>query len=223
MLLFQFTVDNKKRRLYFELKNDCASYVLKNVKDPCSFKSSIPVGMSWSYSNTTQYYMRRDNAIVKHETAEDLNPAKRETVEDLNPAKCETAEELILSKDFEQDLNGHVVSKTVKDVEELKVVKDTEEQKAPTAVESKITRDGDELKLVKDIEEVKSKLREFESKLNEFVDNRNTLDGPEVRASFFFRLWRWNLIVRSYFYSGKMIEPVDFVKNHEESILIMES
>lgn len=104
---------------------------------------------------------------VKHETAEDLQPVKREIAEDLKPAHRETAEELILSKNFEQDSNGHVVSKTVKDVEELKVVKDFEEQKPPTAVEFKIKRDVDELKLAKDIEEVKSKLREFELKLYE--------------------------------------------------------
>ncbi|KAL8109425.1 vesicle-associated protein 2-2 [Apium graveolens] len=104
---------------------------------------------------------------VKHETTENLKPVKRETAEDLKPVKHETADELILSKDFELDLNGHVVSKTVKDVEELNVVKDFEEQKPPTAVDSKITRDGDEEKLVKDIEEVKLKLKEFEYKLNE--------------------------------------------------------
>lgn len=104
---------------------------------------------------------------VKYETAEDLKPVMLETVEDVTPVKHETADEINLSKYFEQDLNGHVVSKTVKDVEKLKVVKDFEEQKPPTAVESKITKDRDELKLVKDIEEVKLKLREFESKLNE--------------------------------------------------------
>lgn len=60
----------------------------------------------------------------------------------------------------------HIVSKTVQDVEELKVVKDPEEKIPMTGVEFKM-KDGDELKLVKDIEEVKSKLREFELKLNE--------------------------------------------------------
>ncbi|WOG84309.1 hypothetical protein DCAR_0103492 [Daucus carota subsp. sativus] len=99
---------------------------------------------------------------VKHDAAEDLKPVKHETAEDLKPVKHEADEELIRSRDFEQGIKNHVVSKTVKDVE-LKVVKEFEEQKPPT----NMMKDGDELKLVKDIEEVKFKLREFESKLNE--------------------------------------------------------
>lgn len=52
------------------------------------------------------------------------------------------------------------------DAEELKVVKEFQDHKPPTAPES-VTMEGEELKLVQDVEEVKSNLREFESKLDE--------------------------------------------------------
>lgn len=55
------------------------------------------------------------------------------------------------------------------------------------------------------------------------LDNRlNNVDGPEARASSSFRLWRWNLIAKSYFYLGKMDEALDFVKKQEECVLITE-
>lgn len=55
------------------------------------------------------------------------------------------------------------------------------------------------------------------------LENRlNNVDGPEVRASSSFRLWRWNLIAKSYFYLGKMDEALDFVKKQEESVQITE-
>lgn len=55
------------------------------------------------------------------------------------------------------------------------------------------------------------------------LDNRlNNVDGREVRASSSFRLWRWNLISKSYFYLGKMDEALDYVKIHEEAVDITE-
>ena len=88
-----------------------------------------------------------------------------DVADELKPIMKKNTEELMLSKDVVYEKQDGF-SKTVKDLEELKVVKVVKDYKPLNVVES-IIMDGDELKLVKVIEEVKSKIGEFESKLNE--------------------------------------------------------
>ncbi|EXB67658.1 Vesicle-associated protein 2-2 [Morus notabilis] len=96
---------------------------------------------------------------------EELKPAK--DVEELKPAK--DVKELNPAKDVEEltPAMGVEESKPVKGVEVLnlaKTVEDVEELKLAKDVELKNV-DIQELKLVKDVEDIKSKLSEFELKL----------------------------------------------------------
>lgn len=46
----------------------------------------------------------------------------------------------------------------------------------------------------------------------------NKVDGHELQKSFSYKLWRWNLIIKSYFYLGKLDEALEFVQNQEEAV-----
>ncbi|XP_052185716.1 uncharacterized protein LOC127797154 isoform X2 [Diospyros lotus] len=48
--------------------------------------------------------------------------------------------------------------------------------------------------------------------------NLTDLDHIDVEKNLSFRLWRWHLTIKSYFYLGKLDEALDFVKKQEESI-----
>uniref|UniRef100_A0A5B7BJ91 J domain-containing protein n=1 Tax=Davidia involucrata TaxID=16924 RepID=A0A5B7BJ91_DAVIN len=43
------------------------------------------------------------------------------------------------------------------------------------------------------------------------------LNGSDIQQITSFRLWRWRLIVKSYFYLGRLEEALDFLKKQEES------
>ncbi|GMP87840.1 hypothetical protein CsSME_00040052 [Camellia sinensis var. sinensis] len=44
------------------------------------------------------------------------------------------------------------------------------------------------------------------------------LDSSDVRKPPSFRLWRWRLIIQSYFYLGRLEEALEFLKKQEESV-----
>lgn len=51
------------------------------------------------------------------------------------------------------------------------------------------------------------------------VDSKSkNVDGHELQKGFSSRLWRWNLIIKSYFYLGRLDEALEFVKKQEDSV-----
>ncbi|CAK9187686.1 unnamed protein product [Ilex paraguariensis] len=48
------------------------------------------------------------------------------------------------------------------------------------------------------------------------------LDSSDLQRSSSFRLWRWSLIVKSYFHLGRLEEALDFLKKQEGSLPVME-
>ena len=46
----------------------------------------------------------------------------------------------------------------------------------------------------------------------------STMDCSDVQKNPSFSLWRWQLIIKSYFSLGRLEEALDILKNQEESI-----
>lgn len=107
-----------------------------------------------------------------------MKVTKLDVAVELKPTMKKDTEELMLSKDFVPEKKDCINSKMVMEMEELKAVKDIEDHKPLNDVESEIMMDSDELKLAKDIEEVKSKVRNFELKLNEVIFSVHRISIP---------------------------------------------